>query len=217
MSFAPFPVFAKFFLGNEQDQKRSRLHVQMYNLSDTGQDKKDRMSKPRGCRADSNKSGVTARKIEVGQNPGSIDTGPSKMCPLHKTNHSLNTCRRIKAKSIEERRKFIKENKISFNCFESGTRTKPYCTATVNCADCGSDSHPTALHITYKTLSSPPAKAHGGEDRRDEVTDSSPADITCTSKCTQIHAQGCQLQRKVVLDDNSLRAHDDCLPVLDDR
>ena len=33
----------------------------------------------------------------------------------------------------------------------------------------------------------------------------------------QRHAWGCLLQRKVVLDDNSLRAYDDCLPVLDDR
>ena len=106
------------------------------------------------------------------------------MCPLHKTYHPLNTWRGFIAKLIEERRKFIKENKICFNCFESGTHTKPDRTATVKCADCGSDSHPTALHITYKTLSSPPAKAHGGEKRRDEVTDSSPSDITCTSKCT---------------------------------
>ena len=31
------------------------------------------------------------------------------------------------------------------------------------------------------------------------------------------HAYGYLLQRKVVLDDNSLQAHDDCLLVLDDR
>ena len=33
----------------------------------------------------------------------------------------------------------------------------------------------------------------------------------------QFHAYGCLLQRKVVLDDNSLLAHDDRLPMLDDR
>ena len=38
----------------------------------------------------------------------------------------------------------------------------------------------------------------------------------CTQRCHE-HAQGCLLQRKVVLDDNSSRAYDDCLPVLDDR
>ena len=55
---------------------------------------------------------------------------------------------------------------------------------TVKCPDCGSESHPTALHITDKTVSSPPPKVHGGEKRRDEMTALSPADIS--SKCTKI-------------------------------
>ena len=49
VSVPPFTVIAKFIW--EMSKIKNDLGF-MYNLSDTGQDKKDRMSKPRGCRAD---------------------------------------------------------------------------------------------------------------------------------------------------------------------
>lgn len=121
---------------------------------------------------------VNARKTEVEQ----TDTSPEKICPLHKTRHSLNSCRVFKSKPIEERWKFLKEHRLCFRCCESDQHVKRSCKEEVKCADCGSTTHSAALH-SAGIESEGPLFAHGGE------SDSS-VPVTVSSNCLQICGDG---------------------------
>ena len=120
---------------------------------------------------------VSTRKTEL--LPGS-GIEMDKVCPLHKTGHTLNKCKGFRNKSLEDRRKFLKEKHICFKCCESDQHVRRACKAEVKCGDCGSSSHPSALHISSaaesKSQQSPPAASYGGESNPTVVA----------SKCTQI-------------------------------
>lgn len=109
-----------------------------------------------------------------------VQEEPDKECPLHHTEHSLNDCRAFRAKPIEERRRFVKENDICFKCCESTKHARKTCRKEVKCAECNSNTHPSALHISSQlTRTHTMAEVHGGEQRRE-------TGITVDSKCTQI-------------------------------
>ena len=127
---------------------------------------------------------VAARKTELDQTSVPIQTGP-ELCPLHKTKHSLNRCKALKAKPLQERRTFLKDNKICFKCWESDQHIGRNCKATVNCEDFG-QNHPTALYLTTpnqdKSPGFAPSVVHGGE----RTAVSEPPALSVASKCTQI-------------------------------
>ncbi|XP_052073800.1 uncharacterized protein LOC127711732 [Mytilus californianus] len=100
-------------------------------------------------------------------------------CPIHKANHHLNTCRAFKAMTYEERRKYLKDNKICFKCCHSTTHMSRNCTVTVKCEHCGSNYHITAMHLSAKS-SSP----DGGE--KSSETTQNANDHTVSSKCTSL-------------------------------
>lgn len=185
VSFPPFTIFADFIREMSRVKNDPGFN---YDIPCGSQEKKDRISKPPLSRPF-----VTARKTEVGQSSEFVEIGPDKFCPLHKsTKHSLNRCRGFRAKSIEERRKILKENNICFNCCESSQHIKRTCRERVKCSDCGSNRHPTALHFgnydPVKVGSSNLVPAHGGERAKTEVVESPP--LAVTSNCTQICGEG---------------------------
>lgn len=105
---------------------------------------------------------------------------PDKECPLYHTEHSLNDCRAFIAKPIEERRRFVKENDICFKCCESTKHARKTCRKEVKCAECNSNTHPSALHVSSQlTRTHKMAEVHGEEQGRE-------TGITVHSKCTQI-------------------------------
>lgn len=128
---------------------------------------------------------VAARKTEIAHSPDEPDTGSNKFCPIHNTKHPLNQCRAFKAKSLEDRKKVLKEHKICFRCCNSNKHLKRACIEEVKCADCGSGRHPTALHVTESAKRIPASSAtnHGGEEtqHKDVISIES-----VTSRCTQI-------------------------------
>jgi hypothetical protein len=69
-------------------------------------------------------------------------------CIIHKTKHSLDECRGFRAKSVEERKKLLKENNICYKCCASNTHKSRDCSVTISCKECGSKQHTTALHVT---------------------------------------------------------------------
>ena len=101
---------------------------------------------------------------------------PVVVCPLHKTNHHVNDCRGFKSKSLEERRKILKENGLCFRCCEGNTHKSRECKAKIRCSVCRSERHSSAMHedraIQY----------HSGETKKDGSND-------ITSKCTQVCGQ----------------------------
>ena len=129
---------------------------------------------------------ISARKTEVLANP-SPSLGQDKICPIHKSKHTLNTRRAFKAKPIEERRKLLKQKKnICFKCCESDRHMRSACKQDVRCIECGSASHPTALHIVKSepTQTSDSSRPHGGEQSKRH--ENAPQYESVVTSCLQI-------------------------------
>lgn len=108
------------------------------------------------------------------------DVSSESVCPIHKTTHSLNHCKTLRAKPIQVRRKFLIDYKICYSCCNSDKHIKRDCQGRTKCDDCGSVYHPSALHVTSKysrekqeeendssLLASP---RHGGEEHSSRGT-----------------------------------------------
>ncbi|XP_062592960.1 uncharacterized protein LOC134254474 [Saccostrea cucullata] len=98
-------------------------------------------------------------------------------CPIHHTRHSLNQCRAFRGKSLEERRKFVKDNNICFRCCETTNHNRRSCRRDIKCTECDSTTHTTALHPPTLQKSLTPSLAYGGEVNPQPNID---------SKCTQV-------------------------------
>lgn len=76
-------------------------------------------------------------------NPSAHNTNPIK-CMCCEESHSLHKCQRLAERSMEEKRKFIQENKLCFGCLRTGHYSKE-CKKKATCGIC-KRHHPTLLH-----------------------------------------------------------------------
>ncbi|MES9882784.1 MAG: hypothetical protein ABW185_18100 [Sedimenticola sp.] len=173
VSFPPFTVFSEFVRDMSKVKNDPSF---MYEPSPNSSTKQDTRPKSRFVRQT-----VATKKTEVKQSETHV-SDLINVCPLHKTKHSLNKCRTFKAKTIEQRWKLLRDNKICFRCCNSYTHMKPACRQVIRCDDCGSDRHSTAMHVdnyqgrsTANANPTQPPPDHGGEPTE-----------TVSSKCTQI-------------------------------
>lgn len=67
-------------------------------------------------------------------------------CPIHRAKHSLIDCRSFRSKSVSERKKFVKDNRLCFRCLETTAHKASDCKKQVKCDMCKSDRHVTLLH-----------------------------------------------------------------------
>jgi hypothetical protein len=181
VTYPPFGHFAEFL----REQIRTRNNPSfVYEISSVGL-KKEKTS---SWNPDINH--VHSRKTDTKDTEranGSKVKTESNRCPLHNTNHSLNKCKGFKAKPIDERRNFIRENNICFRCCESTSHLKRVCKADIRCSDCGRDKHASAVHYDGYVPSLPRNRSseNGGETGVKSVyTD------TVNSSCTQICGNG---------------------------
>lgn len=100
-------------------------------------------------------------------------------CPLHNAGHSLNQCRGFRSKPIADRREFLRDKKICFRCCNSTSHKKPDCTADIQCSECGSVNHSSAMHVTRQP--SGRSTDNGGENSTQ--SSSRPVNTTCTQIC----------------------------------
>lgn len=170
--YPPFHVFVRFV----QEQSRIKNNPSfMYNSSLTSTNK---ITSPRNTT--SNKAErVLTRKTSVSE---TLSSDIENLCPIHRSNHSLEHCRAFRAKPLDQRRKILKDNNMCFKCL-SKTHKQHECTSDVKCAECGSSYHSTPLHVKRKPVfvnSVISMRPDGGEDtgyrNRENVN----------SKCTQI-------------------------------
>jgi ribosomal protein L16/L10AE len=61
--------------------------------------------------------------------------------------HTLNDCRGFSKRSLKDRQKFLRENRICFKCCESNEHIANNCTANIKCQICGNIRHATAMHM----------------------------------------------------------------------
>ncbi|CAG2247606.1 unnamed protein product [Mytilus edulis] len=103
----------------------------------------------------------------------------SKTCPLHNTNHSLNSCRGFKEKCFKDRKNFVREHNICFKCCNSDQHKSKDCKEQVPCEACGSDSHSSAMYLGRKLRVN-----HGGEKNVHNIPEQD-AVIKSTQICKQ--------------------------------
>ncbi|XP_071098015.1 uncharacterized protein [Haliotis cracherodii] len=179
VSFPPFSIFVDFVRDISKEKNDPSFAHETYTASP----RKDR-SKPPLVAAN--------RKTEVTQETrGNQDW--SKLCPVHKTDHSLNQCKAFKLKTIEDRKALIKRFGICYRCCLTSTHLAKACREFVKCAFCGSSRHATALHVVdweqqNSETGTPSPRVNDGGERKDSPSDTSKFPIA--SKCTQICGDG---------------------------
>ena len=68
-----------------------------------------------------------------------------KTCLFCKGSHDIDACQAFNKKTVDEKRSYMKENKMCFGCYGSGHTSKGYLKKRT-CSKCGK-FHPTSLHI----------------------------------------------------------------------
>ncbi|MES9969565.1 MAG: hypothetical protein ABW092_05990, partial [Candidatus Thiodiazotropha sp.] len=176
VSYPPFPVFSSFI--REMSKIKNDLGFDYERCSPIGREAPNKSNPSRPV--------ITARKTGVEPFPNPV-LGPDKVCPIHKTKHTLNACRAFKAKSLDERKKLLKEKNICFRCCMSDKHRARECKEQIQCSDCGSNSHSAALHVDSevpKVVPSSSTTGHGGEPRSQATTEPKSLSVNC--KCTQV-------------------------------
>ncbi|XP_040197421.1 uncharacterized protein LOC120930263 [Rana temporaria] len=176
--FPPFNVFVDFV--SEQAKIRNDPSFDFMMSCATPS-----VSKPRRAMIEVHKTNVSStgsvHKRFSSYQRGDKPKDPSSQCPLHRKPHSLLKCRTFRAKSLEDRKTFLKENNICFKCCSSTSHFARDCEVSAKCAECDSTDHNTALHPGPPPWASPQTQEQSGE-RKEENTDT----LAVTSKCTEV-------------------------------
>ena len=81
----------------------------------------------------------------TGKEPATNSYDPS-CCPIHKTRHTLNDCRVFMNKSLDEKRKCLKDSNLCFKCCKSVNHIARNCKNKIFCSICDKGTHVTAMH-----------------------------------------------------------------------
>lgn len=74
-----------------------------------------------------------------------------RKCVSHSQDKSFaESLQTFRAKPIQVRRKFLSDYKICYGCCNSDKHMKRDCQERAKCDNCGSEDHPSALHVTSK-------------------------------------------------------------------
>ncbi|XP_072010850.1 uncharacterized protein [Engystomops pustulosus] len=111
-------------------------------------------------------------------------TDPSKQCPLHKKPHSLLKCRGFREKSMEDRKAFLRENKICYKCCLATSHFAKDCKVSVKCTECDSTDHNSALHPGPPPWAS--SHIESGQEQGGEEGNTETETPDVTSQCTEV-------------------------------
>lgn len=111
---------------------------------------------------------------------------PNKSCPIHSKPHPLKRCKAFRAKTLEERKTFLKERGICFRCCSSTTHLAKDCQNAVKCMECESTYHDSAMHPgpASQAKASSTSPHNGGEGEENNTT------TVVNSSCTEVCGPG---------------------------
>ena len=98
---------------------------------------------------------------------------------LHKKAHPLRRCRGFRAKPLEERKSYLKEQGVCYRCCSSTTHIAKDCKDPIKCSECNSEKHISALHPGPALWNQEALSKHGGEEERVQSVD-------IMSKCIEV-------------------------------
>jgi len=130
IAFPPFEIFTDFI--NDQAKLRNDPGLPLFTAQVHSEKK------------DSSRHRHIFTKITEIEKPPRKEA--SLRCPIHKTDHTLDSCRSFKSKSMEDRRTFLKQNKLCFKCLNAAHQARD-CPNKIKCEVCSSQSHCTLMHL----------------------------------------------------------------------
>ena len=183
-----YPSF-KDFAAMVQEQARLKNHPNVLAAAQPGNRKlKGREHRPRLPETDADpnrrvlKTGLDG-KNEPKKEP---ELGEEKYCHYHqRKGHLLAECKAFEKQALEVRNECVLKAGLCFRCLSAGHRSSE-CNATVKCAKCGDNRHPTALH-----------KEKPGTTRTDHGEELTTA---CTSVCHNPFSGGVSCSKIVLVD-----------------
>ncbi|XP_034075900.1 uncharacterized protein LOC117548634 [Gymnodraco acuticeps] len=140
VSFPPFPVFVDFVRTEAMTRTDPSFNFAVSQAPSEPRKGSDRFTR---ASVSVNKTTVFPSKEYGGTNKSVND---NKLCPIHGKPHPLKKCRSFREKTIEDRKQFLKDHSICFRCCSSTEHLARDCKAEVQCGECQSDRHPSALH-----------------------------------------------------------------------
>ncbi|XP_061190337.1 uncharacterized protein LOC133198227 [Saccostrea echinata] len=141
LAFPPFHIFAHFL------EKMARVkNDPSFVYEDT---------RPCKLKPQTSSHSVFVKKVDVPVTNSVSETKTSALtiCPLHKTNHSLNKCHQFREKSLQDRLEFLRSKGLCFKCCGQRSHLAKDCRSNMMCSVCKATNHPTALHIHIPTHS----------------------------------------------------------------
>lgn len=181
VSYPPFAYFVDFV--SQQARMMSDPSFNFLTLSDeAAKTEKIKPSRQQDISVGVHKTEVSpGTTSDTSEPPSKPDN--DKLCLLHKTSHPLTTCRAFRRKPIEERKTLLRENNVCFKCCSSSSHIARNCQVNVQCDECKSEKHNTALHPGPPpgTQEIAPASEHGGEEK--EPSSSCQVTNKCTGVC----------------------------------
>lgn len=179
VSFPSFSVFSRFI----REEARMRNDPSFIVPSSSSMPPSGEKFIRRTTRTPVSVQRTEVENIELPHESHSLDN-IRRQCPIHRKPHPLQRCRAFREKSLEERKMFLRENKICFRCCSSTSHQAKDCKAIIKCSECSSDKHIAALHSgpapwSFKKVARP-YEQHGGEE---EPSSSSVTTSNCTEIC----------------------------------
>ena len=117
------------------------------------------------------------QKIEENSKEQKETPKPKPQCTFcRKTDHQLDACPKFKTETLDERLRFVKENKLCFGCLSKGHMSSD-CRKKLTCSSCNK-KHPTCLHQERR-------ETRKTEERRVDRESSNvpkPTSCNCTSQ-----------------------------------
>nr|XP_018895666.1 PREDICTED: uncharacterized protein LOC109029600 [Bemisia tabaci] len=120
----------------------------------------------------------------------------TKLCVLCTDKHPLYLCEKFKKKTTDERRKFVSEKSLCFNCLKAN-HGRDSCRCPFRCKNCG-DKHNTLL-----CLKSPDSTESSGKNGASFLVHSMSSDLITTAIVDVVNQSGHAVQCRTLLDTGS--------------
>jgi len=182
VAFPPFSVFSRFV--GQQAKIKNDPSFSITPLSSHVSSRTERPTKYSG------RGPVAVHKTDIPAESSDIQTSPAskkmeepdRQCPIHKKPHPLKKCKLFRNKTLEERKSYLRENRICYRCCGSTQHMAKDCKITVKCLECNSGKHIAVLHPGPPLVSTQSSV----DDRDDSGEQSESPPSSVTSKCTEV-------------------------------
>ena len=172
MTFPPFTEFISFI-----SELASTLNDPCYIFDHSKVPEEPRLpQKQRQCY-------VTTKKTGVKQDEG-FEFKQNVSCPIHPKSrtHELKDCKEFCKKSMDEKKRLLKEHRACFRCCSLEHFSRDSTTPMI-CSECNSSSHVTAMHIPKTVGTETTKRSTGGSVDGGEHADVVPVSSKCTVIC----------------------------------